>query len=69
MNTSITSFVARKPVGTGPSRLSLAFAVGAVLVSLGLGGCSTKPTASSIVKEEAKLAEAREDMEKARLKR
>jgi len=69
MNTSITSFVARKPVGTGRSRLSLACAVGAVLVSLGLGGCSTKPTASSIAKEEAKLADAREDMEKARLKR
>jgi hypothetical protein len=43
--------------------------VTALVSGIFLGGCSTKPTATSIIKDEQKVAEAREDSERTRMKR
>jgi hypothetical protein len=69
MNTPInTTLGSNADVHMSRSRWLCLVAV-AICAGLFATGCSTKPTAASILKEEAKLAEAREDLEKARVKR
>lgn len=63
-----STFGSNSDAHMGRSRL-LCLVAGALCAGLLATGCSTKPTAASILKEEAKLAEAREDLEKARVKR